>query len=104
VRFFVTVVVHVLAIDGHRRSGRFGRGTMPFVVGAADKRDERKRGNAGEDQIFYHISVLKLAPLARTANGCAPVECRRGYGAGVVVVVVFLTTTLVATILSPSCV
>ena len=103
-RFFVTVVTHVLAIDGHRRSGRFGRGRMPLVIGATGKRDKRKRGKAGEDQIFYHTSVLKLAPLARTANGCTPVECRRGYGAGVVVVVVFLTTTLVATILSPSCV
>jgi hypothetical protein len=57
-----------------------------------------------QEKIRYLIIyvLLKLAPLARTIQACAPVERQVGYGVGVVVVVVFLTTTLVATILSPS--
>jgi hypothetical protein len=57
-----------------------------------------------QEKIRYLIieMLLKWAPLARTIKACAPVECREGYGVGVVVVVVFLTTTLVATILLPS--
>jgi hypothetical protein len=42
VRFFVTVVAHVLAIDGHCRR-RFGGGAMSLVFGATNKRDQRKR-------------------------------------------------------------
>jgi hypothetical protein len=33
---------------------------MSFVIGATGKRDERKRGKAGEDQMFYHISFVKV--------------------------------------------
>ena len=77
---------------------------MPFVVGATDKIDKRNRGQAGKKEIFNHVVCLKLVPLACTVNVCRPVEYRKGYGAGFVVVVVFLTTTLFATILSPSCV
>ena len=98
------MVVHVLAIDRHRGSGSFGRGRLPLVVGATGKRDKRKRGKTGEDQIFHYIGLLELAPRTRTPKACAPVQHREGYGAGVVVVVVFLTMTLVAIILSPSCV
>ena len=59
-----------------------------------------------QEKIRYLIIyvLLKLAPLARTIKPCAPIESREDYGVGAVVVVVFLTTTLVATILSPSCV
>ena len=48
--------------------------------------------------------LLKIAPLACMIKACTPVKSLENYGVGVVVVVVFLTTTLVATILSPSCV
>ena len=37
---------------------------MPFVVGATGKRDKRKRGNAGVDQMFYHIGSFKLAAMS----------------------------------------
>jgi hypothetical protein len=30
---------------------------MSFVIGATGKRDERERGKAGEDQMFYHICI-----------------------------------------------
>jgi hypothetical protein len=65
VRFFMTMVTHVLAIDGHRRGRSFGRGRMPFVVSATRKSDKRKCRKAGENKMFNHISVLKLVPLAR---------------------------------------
>jgi hypothetical protein len=57
---FVLVVTHVLAIDGHRRGRSFGCGRMPLVLGATDKRDKRKRSKAGENQIFDHISFIKV--------------------------------------------
>jgi hypothetical protein len=52
------MVTHVLAVDGHRRRGRFGGGAMPIIVGAADHGDERERGEAGKNQIFHHRYVL----------------------------------------------
>ena len=56
---FVTVVIHVLAVWRHcRRRRRFGSGRMSFVIGATGKGDKREHGNAGEDQIFYHISFV----------------------------------------------
>lgn len=44
VLLLVGMVTHVLAIDGHRRSRRFGRRRLPLVVGATGKGDKRKRG------------------------------------------------------------
>jgi len=49
---------------------------MLLIAGATGERDKRERGKAGENQIFNHISVLKLAPLARSRNACVPVEHR----------------------------
>jgi hypothetical protein len=117
----VLVVTHVLAVDRHRGGRSIGRGRLPLVVGTTGKRNKRKRDKAGEDQIFNHISLMELALSACIANISTPVERRRDYGVVVVVVVflvsttgalvaslvdvvVFRTTTLVATILSPSCV
>jgi hypothetical protein len=79
---------------------------MSFVIGATSKREQRERGKAGEDQMFYHISSIKVG--ATGVHGLKHAHQlsaeRVSYWAGVVVVVVFLTTTLVAIILSPSCV
>jgi hypothetical protein len=76
---------------------------MPLVIGATGERDERKRSKAGENQIFNHVSLRMAVRLACTVKKpCTSIEYREGYGAGVVVVVVFLTMTLVAIILSPS--
>ena len=33
---------------------------MSFVIGATGKGDKREHGKAGEDQIFYHISFVKV--------------------------------------------
>ena len=52
---------------------------------------------------FFSMEVLlRLVLPARTFEACAPVKCQVGYGVVVVVLVVFLTMTLVATILVPS--
>jgi hypothetical protein len=33
---------------------------MSLVIGATSKRDKRDSGNAGEDQIFHHVSIVKV--------------------------------------------
>jgi hypothetical protein len=56
--------------------------------------------------MFYHISFVKVgATGVHGLKNARQLSAERvSYWAGVVVVVVFLTTTLVAIILSPSCV
>jgi len=73
------------------------------IGGTTGKGDEGEGNNKRENQIFNHIDLFKRVLLARTVNRCAPDKCPEGYGVGaVVVVVVFLTMTLVTIILSPS--
>ena len=54
----VGMMTHILTINGHRRGGRFGTGTMSFVIGATGERDKRNCGKAGEDQVLNHRCVF----------------------------------------------
>jgi hypothetical protein len=72
--------------------------------GKADRAPSANEASQEKIRSFTYKVVFKLVLLARTAKACAAGEGRESYGAGVVVVVVvaFLTMTLVATILPSS--
>lgn len=53
---------HILAVGGHRRGRGFSSssGGLFLVTGAASKGSHGKRGDAGEDEIFFHGNIVKV--------------------------------------------